>query len=194
MHRELTYQMPFERLLKLSRSASRKAYSSSWYLFLLLLAAYLGAIVGLAVFDSAVTRWQDARGLPWFSAFLLVLVIFVAAFWVLRRYGLRQMKGRANYGGTVRLRQDEGGLRFMTDDIEYYVKWSGISQMLLEHDGFAVSHGNLFFLVPDSAFSDITERNGLIRDVFARLGEEARARSKKFMRPVLDATPGMART
>jgi hypothetical protein len=62
----------------------------------------------------------------------------------------------------------------------------------MEHDGVAVSHGSLFFLIPDGAFADLQERNAFIRDVFGRLGAEARARSEAFVRPVLDASAGAA--
>lgn len=193
MDRELTYQMPFERLVKLSRSAGRKAFPIAWVMCWLLVGLFCAAIVLLIVFDEAVQSWQLSVGLPWFSAFLALVVVYIASFFALRQFGLSQMKSRANYGSTVRLRQDDGGLRFATDEVEYYVKWQGISQMLMEHDGVAVSHGNLFFLIPDRAFADVQERNALIRDVFGRLGAEARDRSEKHVRPVLDAAAATAR-
>jgi hypothetical protein len=187
--RELTYHMPFERLVKLSRSAGRKAFAMSWATCWLLVGLFCVAIVLLIILDEAIQSWQASLGLPWFSAFLAILIAYFAAFWALRRYSLRQMKSRANYQSTVRLRQDDGGLRFATDEVEYYLKWQGLSQMLMEHDGVAVSHGSLFFLIPDGAFADAQERNAFIRDVFGRLGAEARARSEKHVRQVLDASP-----
>jgi hypothetical protein len=66
--------------------------------------------------------------------------------------------------------------------------------MLMERDGVVVSHGNLFFLVPDSAFVDTQERNGFVRDVFGRLGEEARSRSESSVRPVLGTAAAPARS
>ena len=193
MDRELTYQMPFERLVKLSRSAGRKAFALSWAMCWLVVALYVVAIILLIVFDEAVQRWQASVGLPWFSAFLAIVAAYIAGFWALRRFGLRQMKARANYQSTVHFRQDGGGLRFATDEVEYYLKWPGISQMLMEHDGVAVSHGSLFFLIPDRAFADLQERNAFVRDVFGRLGAEARVRTETFVRPVLDASAGAAR-
>ena len=192
MDRELTYQIPFERLTKLSRSMSRKAFSTSWLVLWTLLAAYIAALVAIIVFDDTVMSWQHALGLPLHSAFVLIVLLFVIAFWALRRHGRRVMKGRANFDDAVRLRKDEGGLRFATSQIEYYVKWQGISQMLMDRDGLAISHGSLFFLIPDSAFVDLSERNALVREVFGRLGPEARDRSEKHIRPVLDASAGMA--
>jgi hypothetical protein len=101
------------------------------------------------------------------------------------------MKSRANFDDAVRFRKDEGGLRCATSQIEYYVKWQGISQMLMGRDGVAISHGGLFFLIPDSAFADLSERNALVRGVFGRMGPAARGRSEKHIRPALDASAGM---
>jgi len=190
--RELTYQMPFERLTKLSRSMSRKAFSTSWLARWALLAAYIAALIAIIVFDETVMSWQDALGLPSYSAFALIVILFAMALWALRRHGRQMMKGRANFDDAVRFRKDEGGLRFATSQIEYYLKWQGISQMLMDRDGVAISHGALFFLIPDSAFADHSERNALVHEVFGRLGPEARERSEKHIRPVLDASAGTA--
>src|SRR5690242_7472944 len=137
MDRELTYQMPFERLVKLSRSAGRKAYRISWVALWLIIALFVAALVLLLAFEEIVQQWQTSVGLPWFSAFLALFVVYVAALLTLRRFGLRQMKSRADYDSAVRMRKDDGGLRFATDQVEYYLKWQGISQMLMEHDGVA---------------------------------------------------------
>lgn len=190
MDRELTYQMPFERLVRLSRSAGRKAYATSWFGYWAVIVLFCAALALILIYDEAVQAWQSSLGLPWFTAFLLIVVVYVAALWSLRRYALRQMKGRADYDSAVRMRQDDGGLRFATDEVEYYLKWQGISQMLLEKDGPAVSHGSLFFLIPNGAFATLDERDAFVRDVFARLGDEARARSEKHVGRVLAETAG----
>ena len=190
MSRELTYRMPFERLVKLSRSAGRKAYRISWIALWLVIGLFVATIVLLMVFEEAVQQWQTSVGLPWYSAFLALVVFYVAALWTLRRFSLRQMKSRANYDSAVHLRQDDSGLRFATDEIEYYLKWPGISQLLMEHDGVAVSHGNLFFLIPNSAFAGLQDRDAFVREVFGRLGDEARARSEEHVGPVLAKTVG----
>jgi hypothetical protein len=57
---------------------------------------------------------------------------------VLRRFRLGQLKGRANFNQGIRLEQDDGGLRFVTDEVEHYLKWRGIGQILVEHDGVVV--------------------------------------------------------
>lgn len=192
MDRELSYQMPFERLTKLGRTMSRKAFSTSWYVLWALLAVYIAAIAALIVFDRAVTRWQASLGLPSYFAFVAIVVLFIAAVLALRRYGRQLMKSRANFDDTVRFRKDEGGLRFATSEIEYYIRWPGISQVLMDRDDVAVSHGGLFFLIPSSAFKDLAERDALIRDVFARLSDKARERSEKFVRPILVAATSRA--
>ncbi len=192
MNRELTYQMPFERLTKLSRSMSRRAFSTSWLALWTRFAAYIAALIAIIVFDDAVMSWQSALGLPPYSALVLIVLLFVIAVWALRRHGRRVMKGRANFDDAVRFRKDAGGLRFATRQIEYYVKWQGIRQVLMDRDGVAISHGGLFFLIPDSALVDLSERNALVRDVFGRLGPEARDRSERHIRPVLNASAGTA--
>jgi hypothetical protein len=192
--RELTYQMPFARLRKLGRNSGRKAYPVLWWSRWLLLASFFVVLILASTFDDAIQRWQSSVGLPPLTSFVAVLVLFVAALIVLRRSAFRQTKARANFQSDIRLRQDDGGIRIATDDIEYYLKWRGISQMLMEHDGVVVSHGNLFFLIPDSAFVDSQERNGFVRDVFGRLGEEARSRSERSVRPVLDTAAAPARS
>ena len=192
MNRELTYQMPFERLTKLSRSMSCRAFSTSWLALWTRFAAYIAALIAIIVFDDAVMSWQSALGLPPYSALVLIVLLFVIAVWALRRHGRRVMKGRANFDDAVRFRKDAGGLRFATRQIEYYVKWQGIRQVLMDRDGVAISHGGLFFLIPDSALVDLSERNALVRDVFGRLGPEARDRSERHIRPVLNASAGTA--
>ena len=192
MNRELTYQMPFERLTKLSRSMSCRAFSTSWLALWTRFAAYIAALIAIIVFDDAVMSWQSALGLPPYSALVLIVLLFVIAVWALRRHGRRVMKGRANFDDAVRFRKDAGGLRFATRQIEYYVKWQGIRQVLMDRDGVAISHGGLFFLIPGSALVDLSERNALVRDVFGRLGPEARDRSERHIRPVLNASAGTA--
>jgi hypothetical protein len=117
--------------------------------------------------------------------FIAVGLVFLVGMLLLRRYRVRLMKNRANFDQIVRLKQDDGGLHVITDDIEYYLKWRGLTQMLLERDGLVVSHGNLFFLIPDRAFAGPAERLAFIRDVYGRLSESARAISEKHLRSVL---------
>jgi hypothetical protein len=104
---------------------------------------------------------------------------------LLRRYQLRLMKDRFNFDQIVRLNQDDGGVRLSTDGVDYYLKWQGVTQMLLERDGVVLSHANLFFLVPNTAFTSPEERVSFIREIYGHLSEKARAISEKHVQPAL---------
>ncbi len=176
MQRELSYQVPFERLARLSRSASRKAFRTVWWLTWLLLAMLLAAAFALIVHGDGLSEWLNRAGIPVgveFLFFLVGLISFAGAL-LLRRLRINQVKGRAKFNQIIRLTQDDGGLRFATEDVEHYLKWPGISQLLVEHDGVVVSHGNLFFLVPDAAFASAGERLAFIRDVYGHMSQGAR--------------------
>jgi hypothetical protein len=187
MQRELTYHVPFERLIKLSRSAGRKVYPRVRWLGWLLVALMIPVLAFIYIFSEEISDMVEDEGIPFGAEliFLIVALIFLGAALLLRRYRLRLLKQRANFDQVVRLKQDDGGLHVMTDDIEYYLKWQGLTQMLLEHDGIVVSHGNLFFLIPNKAFASAAERLSFIRDVYGRLSESARAISEKHIRPAL---------
>lgn len=187
LDRELTYRMPYERLAKLSRSASRKAFSSSWWLTWLLLGSYFALLALIIVFGDVIDRLEREVGIPWWFWFALLFAALIGGLILLRRRWRRLMKGRVDFDSTVSFRQDNGGVRFATPQIEYYIKWDGISQMLTEHDGVVVSHGSLFFMIPNDAFADDRERIAFVRDVFGRLNDAARERSEALVRPVLDA-------
>jgi hypothetical protein len=187
MQRELTYHVPFERLIKLSRSAGRKVYPGVRWLAWLLIALMIPVLAFVYAFSEEISDMAEDEGIPLGAelAFIIVGLIFLGGVLLLRRYRLRLLKTRANFDQVVRLKQDDGGLHINTDDIEYYLKWQGLTQMLLERDGIVVSHGNLFFLIPDKAFASAAERLAFIRDVYGRLGESARAISEKYVRPAL---------
>jgi hypothetical protein len=119
-------------------------------------------------------------------------IIFFAGSRRLRKLWIAQNERRGSFNETIRLTQDEHGLRFCTDEAEHYLKWKGISQLLLERDGIAVSHGNVFFLVPDTAFGDAAERLAFIRDIYARMGKEAQAISLRHIGPLLEGSPTVA--
>jgi hypothetical protein len=189
MERELTYHVPFERLIKLGRSAGRKVYPSIQWLTWLWIALLIPAWAFLYSYSEEINDVADDEGIPFATEMLIIAVglVFLVGILVLRRYRVRLMKSRANFDQIVRLKQDDGGLHVITDDIEYYLKWRGLTQMLIERDGVVVSHGNLFFLVPDKAFASAAERLSFIRDVYGRLSESAQALSAKYVRPVLAA-------
>ena len=187
MQRELTYHVPFERMMKLSRSAGRKVYPRVRWLAWLWVALLIPVLAFLYAYGDEIRDVADDEGIPFATelAFILVGLIFFAGLRLLRRYHVRLMKSRANFDQIVRLKQDDGGLHLVTDDIEFYLKWQGLTQMLLERDGVVVSHGHLFFLIPDSAFANPAERLAFVRDVYGHLSESARAISEKHVRAAL---------
>lgn len=191
MNRELTYQVPLSRLRRLGRRSGRKAYPQLWTARWLVLGSFPGALMLVSVFGDAVERWQASVGLPSLTVLIVIIAAGIVAMLALRRAGAHATQARTNFDSDIRLRQDDGGIRIATDEIEYYLKWPGISQMFLEPDGIVVSHGNLFFLVPDSAFADVEERNAFARDVFGRLRDDARSCSGSSLRALVgaDATP-----
>jgi hypothetical protein len=195
MQRELTYHVPFERLLKLSRSAGRKVYPHIRWLVWLLAVLVAAVIAFLYAFGDEIHDVAADDGVPFATelAFVAVFVAFIVGLRLLRRYQLRLMKERFDFDQTVRLNQDDGGVRLSTDGVEYYLKWSGVTQMLLEPDGVVLSHANLFFLVPNTAFASAEERLSFIREIYGHLSEKARAMSEKHIQPVLGPAPGPAR-
>ena len=191
MPREFLYNVPFQRLIKLSRSASRKAYRGVWLSSLMLVAIYIGCLVALVVYGDALIGPLEAVGVPYAPemAFAGVVALFLLGFWLLRRLGRSQMKERADYDQTIRFTEDDGGLRFATDEVEHYVKWSGISQILVEPDGVAVSHASLFFFIPASAFTSDADRVAFVREIYGRLNDKARARSERHVRALIEPGP-----
>jgi hypothetical protein len=190
MQRELTYHVPFERLVRLSRSSARKIYPYTRWLMWLMIAIVIALCTFLYAFGDEIRDVAEDDGIPFATEFALigVFVAFIVGLRLLRRYKLRLMKQRFDFDQIVRLNQDDGGVRLSTDGVEYYLKWPGVTQMLLEPDGVVLSHANLFFLVPNTAFASPDERLSFIRDIYGRLSEKARAISKEHIQPALGST------
>jgi hypothetical protein len=196
MQFELNYQMPYRRLAKLSRSMSFNVLRTAYLLAGLLLAALAAAVAGICIYADALDEWMlSVVGIPrpygGLLAFAGVVVFWLAGIVLMCRFQRNLVKSRpgVDFDRTVRLTKDDGGLRFATDGIEYYLKWPGISQMLMERDGVVVSYGHMFWLVPDAAFPDAGTRLAFIRDVYGHLTEKARSISEKYIRPVLGPNP-----
>ena len=193
MQRELSYQVPFKRLRKVGRLVCRKAFPI-WQLMGLLLAIYFAGIFGLIAFSNTLNQWLAAVGIPHGTDLLFgsLVVLTLASIWGLCRLQVNRFKVRVNFDQIVRLTQDDSGLRFATDDTEFYFKWRGISQLLLVRDGVVVSHGALFFIVPDTAFAGASDRLAFIREVYSRLSDHARSISEKHVRAALAEQPSPA--
>ena len=187
MQRELTYHVPFERLVQLSRSAGRKIYPRTRWMVWVMIAVVISIFAFLYAFGDEIRDVAEDDGIPFATelAFIAVFLAFIVGLRLLRRYQLRLMKNRYNFDQVVRLNRDDGGVRLSTDGVEYYLKWQGVTQMLLERDGVVLSHANLFFLVPDTAFASPEERLSFIREIYGHLSEKARAISEKHIQPAL---------
>jgi hypothetical protein len=187
--RELSYQLSFKRLIELCTRGIRvlggRPRRSRLRLFVICI------LIGLPL--GAASGWlqeqMTAAGLNPFSFVLpviLLLIAFYAGFFILNyRSMLRRMWEGADGDRHYRVTQDSGGLRFATGEDEFYLKWHGITRMWLERDGIVVARGPLLLWVADTAFVDATERLALIREIFARMNEEARLRSAHHLRDVL---------
>jgi hypothetical protein len=195
MQRELTYHVPFERLVKLSRTAGYKMNPHVRWLRWLLVAVVICIFAFLYGYGDEISDVAGDEGIPFATELsaITVFLVFAGALWLLRRYQVRLMKNRTNFDQIVRLNQDDGGVRLSTDGVEYYLKWQGVTQMLLERDGVVLSHANLFFLVPNTAFASPEERLAFIREIYGHLSEKARAISEKHIRPALGPTLGTAK-
>ena len=171
---------------KVGRLVCRKAFPIMQLIWLLLV-VYIAAIIGLVAFGTTLNESLAALGISYGVELLFVSLVLLAlaGLWGLRRLQARQVKARVDFDQVVRLIQDDNGLRFATEDTEFYFKWRGISQLLLVDDGVVVSHGALFFLVPDTAFAGAGDRLAFIREVYSRLSDNARSISEKHIRAAL---------
>lgn len=186
LEREFTYSMPFERSVKLGKRLGRKAFRASHVALWMLIATYAAALGALVYLSDDLNRLEQEWGMPAFLWFALAICLWLLGVYLNRRSGLSIMKARADYDSPVRFRQEATGLRIATPQIEYFVKWHGLSQILLEPDGVVLSHGGLFFVVPNEAFTDFGERDAFVRDVFGRRSDEAKDRSKAFVRVLIN--------
>ena len=184
---DLTYHLPYERLQKLGRAMGRKAYRRSWSGRRALFALFFAGLAAIIIFTEEVDGWFASMGIPagGTAVIFVLLAIFLYGLMRLRKAQCRELQSRVNFDQAVHLTREAEGVRIGTQEIEYFIRWPGITQMLMEPDGVVLSHGSLFFLVPDSAFATAAGRNAFIRNVYARLGDEAKAKSEPEIGAVL---------
>jgi len=199
MQLDLTYQMPFRRVAKLSRSMRLRIFRTSYLLAGLILTLLVAWLASIVIYADALDRWMLSVGISHAVGGIPVIgcgvALWVAGIILVCGLQRKQAKSLVDFDQnvTVRLTKDDGGLRIAQEAIEYYLKWQGITQMLVEHDGVVVvSHSILPFLVPDAAFADAGQRLAFIRDVYGRLGDKARSASDKYIRPMLDGGARLA--
>lgn len=199
--RELTYTVRFNRLTKLSRSMGRKAFPRAWWAKWLVLAIYLCVLIAFTVYTDAIFDFLASIGMPrsilpygYFVLIAMAFAVFMLGFFLIRKSLVKEARARVNFDLAVHLVQDGDGIHIATDNIEYYLKWPGISQLLIEPDGVVISHGALFWLIPNTAFANPADRLGFIRDVYARLNDRARSISESHLRLLLEGDRGAKAT
>lgn len=185
--RELSYRVPFARLNKLGRTMGRRAYASAWWATWILVAAFLSMCLVMPFLEPRL----EERGWPIVLDLPIMAALFIAGLLLVRARARKQIQERMDTDAEIRFRQGSDGLRISTRDIEYHIKWSGIAQVLIEPDGLVVSHGNIFFLVPNNAFNSLAERDDLIGEIFAKLDAKAKARSLPHVRHLLASDVGV---
>lgn len=190
---ELTYKMPFQRLTRLSRSMARRAFPRMWLARWAIILTYFLILAALLTYIGTVTEWMAGLGVEssehpigFFVLVGLTFLLFVAAMGMLGRSARRTLQERVDYDQTVSLKQHETGIRIGTETIEYDLKYPGISQLLIEPDGVVISHGGLFWLIPDAAFPSPAARLAFIGHVYGHLNDRARALSEPHVKPLLD--------
>lgn len=190
LDRELTYQLSLERLLQLCKSGARKSFPACIWCKLIPLLSIVAMLCLMFVPSSGILDrlglTEGAKASIMFGGIGVIVAASLIGLQLVRKANLAELKKRVDFDDSTCLRALAEGLSFRSEQIDYLVKWRGINLMFLEPDGIVFVHGSLYFLVPDSAFASKFERNTFIRDVFARLGDQAQKRSETFMRPVLD--------
>lgn len=108
--RELSYEVPFKRLTKLSRSMGRKALPRMWWARWVILVLYFSALIGFIVFDKELTRLMIRLGLPSgllpYMPFVLIgaaFALFILGFGLIRKSAVREAKARANFDLAIHL-------------------------------------------------------------------------------------------
>lgn len=177
----LTYNVPYARLKKLSRSACRKAFGSTWWWSWATIGAFIIIYASILVFHSPIRTFFAQQGIKHGPDFLsaLLLVGFLISLLFIRRHNAKQVQERVDFDQNIELTTDDKGVRLELPQIGYHLKWSGISQVFLERDGIALGHGPMFFLVPSAAFASKDEEQAFLKYICENLTPDARSRSSE---------------
>jgi hypothetical protein len=187
VQRELNYKLSPEQLPALAASVNRKVHGNLLGNRNLHWAVFLAVGSAASFYNAELSAWLRKVGLPVSqNAAVVLMVLFGAtALWQMRRLQREQLKKRMASDPDVRMIQDEGGLQFGNATSEYYLKWQGIGQMLVEPGAVVILSGSTYWPIPDAAFQDAAGRWAFIQDVYGRLSEEAPSLSEKHVLPVL---------
>lgn len=188
MKHELTYKLPYEQVVKLCRTGRRKTFKATRRIFLVLIAIAAAIGIAFSLFLDALNKWMENTGiqLELVDMIIIIALLFgISNYFVMKKIMTTQVKSRVDYSQDFKLFFEDNGLRIVTTEIEYLVKWQGIHQLFVVRDGIMVLAGNLLFAVPNVAFPTLEEKRTFLQDVYSRLSEKARSLSEKEVRAVI---------
>jgi hypothetical protein len=201
----VTYSVSDARLSRLTRRKLWRSRPLGWFLtwvlvvlnvglFLLLwvaavfmLFSFVGTFVPL-IFQVLHQSFERTLGLSNELAVVLAIALTIGIFLffffggmaLIRR--LFRARHAARVDTTITLSPVATGLHVATKELEFFLKWIGIHELLAEPDGIVVVCGGAYFLVPDRAFASADARRAFLDHVTAHLTPEARARSETEVR------------
>jgi hypothetical protein len=115
-----------------------------------------------------------------------ILLVIAISFLYMKKVTTKWDKSRVDFDQNIKLTFEDEGLRIVGSEIEILLKWQGIHQLFVVHDGIVVLVGNLLFAVPNVAFPTLEEKRTFLQDVYSRLSEKARSLSEKEVRAALN--------
>lgn len=188
MKHELTYKLSYEQAAKLCRVGRRKAFKSTRRMFLVLIA--IGAAIGVTFshFGDVLNNLMEKTGIPLKSFDLMIiaaLLLVISNFFFMKKITTAKAKSRVDFDQSIKLTFEDEGLRIVSSEIEYLVKWQGIHQLFVVRGGIVVLAGNLLIAVPNVAFPTPVEKRAFLQDVYSHLSEKARALSEKEVHAVI---------
>lgn len=195
---KLHYTVPLSRLTRLGRQAMRKSHRGLWIVSLIF---RLFIIVPALVFLLR-PAWARAMmeslggifGVPEQGGFIFIflfLAILIGGYWGLRKMSRALIGEKIDFEQTITLSLIEntekatGGVRIISKDMEYFLKWPGIHQVQKHKDGFALAHGVFYFFIPFTAFENSDQQKGFIRDILHHINPQALAQSQPFFPDII---------
>lgn len=185
----VTYNVPIERIQRLSRGGSRKLYPRQvaiyWVWIIAFVAFFLANAIWAGVIESRIAELGWPLGLSSdLTNFLVPIVglfVFFTGLIMLKRRFRASHSERFEFNSDIALAPVEGGIRISGKDLEYRIRGAGIYQLLRERDGVVVVVAGLMFLVPDAAFSNAEHRVSFIDYLASLMSGEARERSAEVI-------------
>ena len=189
MKHELTYKLPYEQSVKLCRTGRRKLFKTTRLIFWVFAVTCAATGIAIGMFKDVLDKWMDNIGIPLGSIYVMIVAILllsISIFFYMKKVTTAQAKNRVDFDQSIKLTFKDEGLKIVSSEIEYLVKWQGIHQLFVVRDGIVILAGNLLFVVPNVAFPTLEEKRTFLQDVYSCLSEKARSLSEKDVRAVLN--------